>query len=239
MKNIKKTLGIATIIAGLTAGYLYNSHNPTNYQLRSTEDIYSSSIDTLLVEPQVDGEKNYDILVSEKTVDEIKSSFSDFYKNSKGENPNNSNVTEKDILNFSVDYVKDKLSFRYSVLFNSYLVKGVRLIPGGETLFPSKQNEYFQKLGEIDIAGETERLTDCWDYSQLFKETYNLLSSQYNLGSTSYRVSSDTKVLGLNFGEHDFNLIVSSDGTEKYIDTNAQDTWLINNPLDITAKVRD
>lgn len=229
-------IGLATILG---MGYLYNSHNPTNYQLRSTEDIYSSSIDTLLVEPQVPSEKNYDVLVSEKTVDEIKTSFSDFYKNSKGNNPNDSNVTDEDVLNFSVDYVKDKLSFRYSVLFNSYLVRGIRLIPGGEQLFPSKQNEYFHKLGEIDVAQEKERLTDCWDYSQLFKETYNLLSSEYNLGSTSYRVSSNTKVMGMNFGEHDFNLIVDNQGNKKYIDSNAQDTWLINNPKDITDKVRD
>jgi hypothetical protein len=249
MKHTKKmvlgaTLGI--ILGGL---YLHNSHNPSYYKLIDTNqfridsssvqcDTSEKTIDKLLLEPEVFGEKKYKVNVAPSTKSEMIDMFSKRYRAFKGDNPESNKVSEEEILDFSVDYVINKLSFRKSVQFPNVVVDVVRKLPGGKGFFPHKKNEYFHKLTKVDIKGIDERLTDCWDYAELFKQTFNTLSKEYAVGSTAYRVIGDTYFLGMKFGDHDFNLIVDKNGNKKYIDSNGQDTWTITNPIDITNKVK-
>jgi|APSaa5957512622_1039677.scaffolds.fasta_scaffold37153_2 hypothetical protein len=239
----KKTLaGIvaATVIsaASFFTGNLYKNHNPSYYLI--TDDRTPES--TLQA-----GEKDYDVWIKQGTVDEIRSDFKFGYRLKNGESPRKansrkpSNVTEEEIHEFAIDYIGDKLDFRWPVLFPQPVVDGIRKLPFGTDVMPKKQNEYSQNTTIIDIEGEWNILTDCWDYSQLYKNIFNLLADDYGVEAECYRVMGDTyfNFMGLDkaVGDHDFNLIIDSEGNHMYVDSNGPDTlWISNNP-DITDKV--
>jgi len=232
----KKAVITAAVLAPLLAWYIYRSHNPSYYAI-SSDGIESHS-------GEVAGERDFQVNLTNSTIDEVNDRFNSFYRARYGAEPASSNVGEQDLIDFGIKYTGGKLDFRHSVLFPQFVVDMIRGVPYGDSLMPKKRHEYFEKLGTIDVAGEEGRLTDCFDYSQLFRETFNLLSQQYGVGSSSYRVNGGMYLgsrrlgMGIGVGDHDFNLVRNVDGTNRYIDSNGADTKWISNPVDITHKVR-
>ncbi|MBT4174527.1 hypothetical protein HOC80_02830 [archaeon] len=235
-------LGLATVglvgLIGALSTPVYRDHNPSYYAITDNRE-EGSNLQA--------GEKDYDVWIQQGTVDEIRSQFKFDYRLKNGESalkPNRrreSNVTEEDIINFTVDYIGDKLNFRWPVLFPQPIVDGIRKAPFGMSVMPKKQNEYFQNTTQIDVEGEWDILTDCWDYSQLFKNAFNVLAQDYGVEAEAFRVTGDTyfNLFGLDkkVGDHDFNLVIDSEGNHIYIDTNGPDTLWITNPPNITDKV--
>ncbi|MFH1173647.1 MAG: hypothetical protein V1725_00760 [archaeon] len=227
---------VALLVAGGIVGkHLYDYHLPTYYVLKDVAEEQRT---------EIDGEKNFKTVFSQKTVDEIRKEFSEFYGKRHAAAPDTSIVTDDDLIEFGVQYVDEKLSFRYPVIWPSKIVTAVRMIPfiGGD-LAPRKENEYFEKMYYVDIAGQNERLTDCWDYSQLFKMTFNILAKDFETGSTCHRVCADGHFayagMDKKLEEHDFNLIIDKEGNKRYIDSNGADTFWVTNPVDITFKIRE
>ncbi len=187
------------------------------------------------------GEIKYKVYLQQTTVDEIRKSFSNYLNQIKKQKPD-----EQDLIDFSVKYTDEKLRFRYTVIFPKIIRRSVQRIPKiGYKIMPPKINNYFQNLTVIDIAGKKERLTDCWDYAELFKKTYNIIAKDNNLNSRCYRVRADAEQK-LFFGmfkryikdAHDFNEVKNLEtGKIIYVDSNAQDTWFLKSKTDITDKV--
>ena len=252
-KKIMKTgAGILAILGGLALGskYIVKNHNPSYYVVEGDSRKDFSKLEQKLVEePAVTGEKNIPMFVASSTIDEFREEFKEYYSNNFNKIPENGTVTQDQLVKFVNSYVGEKLSFRWPVLFPQKIVSGIRLLPYGKDVMPVKQHEYFHKLNIIDVADlrksydhlekQEERMTDCWDYAQLFKTTFNILSSDYAVGSEAYRIFGKTYFLGMKTGSHDFNAVIDATGNKVYVDSNAQDTPLIGNPLYMGHKVRE